>query len=302
MAPTDDHARRTTDGADAGTRTSSPTTSAAGADAHLPGAPTNSAGPTTRRVQVDGREIAYWDCGEGRPVVFVHGNFASKRWFREQVETPLPDHRFIALDLPNFGASDPLDGKPTVETYAAALMGFADALGLPSFALVGHSLGGGIAQVFAVAHPERVDRMLLVAAPPPSGFPTPPGTVAAQKALRADRHAMAAGIAATMPVRQPDDFDAIVDDALAMSPDLYEPHNVGLASMELTDAAKGFTKPVWILRCAQDYLIALTMAQELEDVYPNTHLELWEEVGHTPQIEVPDRFRTLLAQFLEGSP
>lgn len=259
-------------------------------------------GPPTLRVPVGDHTIAYWDCGEGHPVVFVHGNFGSRRWFREQIENPLPGHRFLAPDLPNFGASDPLDVEATLDSYAASLNGFADALDLSTFAVVGHSLGGAIVQVFAAAHPDRVERMLLIAAPPPSGFPALPGTAAAQRKLVASREAMAAGLAATMPKRQPADFDAIVDDALAMSPALYEPHNEALASMEVTGAARVFTKPVWILRCGQDHLIALAMAHELDDTYPNTHLELWEDVGHSPQIEVPDRFRALLEGFLEGSP
>jgi pimeloyl-ACP methyl ester carboxylesterase len=43
------------------------------------------------------------------------------------------------------------------------------------------------------------------------------------------------------------------------------------------------------------------MARELDETYPNSRLELWDHVGHSPQIEDRDRFRSLLASFLEGA-
>lgn len=260
----------------------------------------------TRFVDVDGTQMAYWDAGKGdgkrHPVVFVHGNFASKRWFGAQFEQRIENLRYVAPDLPNFGESDLLGAEATLENYANALETFLQRLELDRFVLVGHSLGGGVAQAFAVAHPERVAGLFLVSSPPPSGFDTPPGTEEAQLALRASAEQMSAALAATMPTHQPDDYAQIVEDALAMPAEVYGPHNRTLAAMDLSDGAHRVTCPVLILRSEQDYLISEAMARELNDTYPNSRLELWLGVGHSPQVEAPERFRALLAEFLEGSP
>lgn len=254
----------------------------------------------THTVDAAGTDIAYWESGSGHPVVFVHGNFASKRWFRAQLEAPIERYRFVALDLPNFGESAHLGQEASLEHYAATLAAFLNELGIERAVLVGHSMGGAVTQKFAVDHPDMIAGMLLVASPPPSGFDTPPGTEEAQRALRASAEQMGQALAATMPTSRPDDYDQIVSDALALPVETYGPHNRSLAAMDLTDLTERVETPVWILRGEQDYLITEAMARELAGAYPDTHLELWDGVGHSPQIEDPERFGHLLETFLEG--
>lgn len=254
----------------------------------------------TQTVTANGVQIAYWESGSGAPVVFVHGNFASKRWFRAQLEAPVEGYRFLALDLPNFGESAPLGRDASLAHYAEAVEGFLATLGIERTALVGHSLGGAVAQRFSVDHPDMVAGMLLIASPPPSGFAAPPGTEEAQRALRASAEQMGQALAATMPTSRPDDYDQIVSDALALPVETYGPHNRALAAMDLTGRIDRVDVPVWIVRGEQDYLITETMARELAQAYPHTRLELWDGVGHSPQIEDPERFGDLLETFLEG--
>jgi len=70
----------------------------------------------------------------------------------------------IAFDWPGFGTSDSV-GPFTIERYVSLLGKIMDALGLRAATIVGHSMGGAIATAFALAHPERVARLVQVCAP-----------------------------------------------------------------------------------------------------------------------------------------
>ena len=103
--------------------------------------------------------------GTGEPLVLVHG--LGSHW---QMWTPVLDRLsrerdVVAVDLPGFGASAPLDCEPTVEALAGALGGLIDELGLERPHLAGNSLGGGIALELA-----RAGRARSATALSPIGF------------------------------------------------------------------------------------------------------------------------------------
>jgi len=113
---------------------------------------------------VDGVTIHYRDEGAGSPVVLIHG-FAGNTFSWRNAIPPLAEtHRVIALDLPGWGYSD---RSPEIdfshEGHAALVVRFLDSLGLEKVVLIGHSMGGGVAQRVAAAHPERVSHLVLVA-------------------------------------------------------------------------------------------------------------------------------------------
>jgi pimeloyl-ACP methyl ester carboxylesterase len=101
--------------------------------------------------------------GEGQPVLFVHGFSHSGLVWEPLMET-LPKHlRPIAVDLRGHGESpwSPL-GRYGVEDYAGDLVGALDRSGIDRAVVVGHSLGGNAATLFAAEHPQRVEALLLV--------------------------------------------------------------------------------------------------------------------------------------------
>jgi pimeloyl-ACP methyl ester carboxylesterase len=113
-------------------------------------------------------DVAYVDSGgPGAPLVFVHGLSSSIGFWEYQLPAFAASHRVIALDLPGYGASGRPDAPCTPRWYAEVVRGLLDALELPRATLVGHSMGGQIALTLALAHPSRVDRLVLSA---PAGF------------------------------------------------------------------------------------------------------------------------------------
>lgn len=131
-----------------------------------------SADTTTHRyrtadVPVSGGDlrVGVWDPEpevDGAPdVLLIHGVTASHRAWPFVVER-LPGVRAIAPDLRGRGASNGLTGAAGMRAHADDLAATLDALGVERTVVVGHSMGGFVAVVFAHLHPERVSRLVLV--------------------------------------------------------------------------------------------------------------------------------------------
>jgi pimeloyl-ACP methyl ester carboxylesterase len=105
------------------------------------------------------------DGGEGAPaVLFVHSLAGTSAHWSAALAHCRPRRRAVAFDQRGHGRSASLDpdAELAIETLADDVRAVADACGLRRFALVGHSLGGGVALAFAGAYPERVERLLLL--------------------------------------------------------------------------------------------------------------------------------------------
>jgi pimeloyl-ACP methyl ester carboxylesterase len=100
---------------------------------------------------------------DGLPVVFAHSLAGNSAHWKAQLDHLRPSRRAIALDFRGHGRSDPPRNRDySLIGMAADIATMVDSLGLERFVLVGHSMGGGAAVVYAGAHPERVAGLLLV--------------------------------------------------------------------------------------------------------------------------------------------
>ncbi|MEU6749655.1 alpha/beta hydrolase [Spirillospora sp. NPDC046719] len=109
-------------------------------------------------------QVHYAECGTGSPVVLLHQTPRSWDEFREVLPLLGRTHRAIAMDTIGFGASAPI-AEHSIETYAATVVDFLDALGLGEVALVGHHTGGVIAVEVAARAPDRVGALVLSSTP-----------------------------------------------------------------------------------------------------------------------------------------
>ena len=116
-------------------------------------------------ISIDGSAINYYEAGrEGSPIVLLHGggvDSALISW-EEIIPGLAKRHRVIAPDLPGYGLSAKPRVAYTQEYYLDFLGKFLNALQLEKPSLAGLSLGGGISLGFTLAHPERVDKLILV--------------------------------------------------------------------------------------------------------------------------------------------
>jgi haloalkane dehalogenase len=117
----------------------------------------------SRELSLSSGRVHYLDEGEGAPIVFVHGTPSWSFEFRHLIRGLSGKHRCIALDLLGFGLSErPRDFAYTPEAHAQVVEEFLERLGLSRFTLVVHDFGGPIGLPFAVAHPERIERLVVL--------------------------------------------------------------------------------------------------------------------------------------------
>jgi pimeloyl-ACP methyl ester carboxylesterase len=131
----------------------------------------------SRRIAGPAGKLAVDDGGTGDPVVFVHSLAGNTGHWSAQLEHLRKTRRAVALDLRGHGRSEaPGSGEYSMEAQAEDVGAVADGLALERFALVGHSMGAGVALAYAGAHPERLTH-LLVADPIGDGTQTPEAEV-----------------------------------------------------------------------------------------------------------------------------
>jgi pimeloyl-ACP methyl ester carboxylesterase len=127
---------------------------------------------THRFADNQGTKIHYATLGEGAPVVFVHGFPDFWYSWRHQMSTLAPHFKTVAMDTRGYNRSDQPRG---VENYAMAhlladIEAVIDDLGADKVTLVGHDWGGAIAWQFAMAHQDRVERLIILNLTHPKGY------------------------------------------------------------------------------------------------------------------------------------
>jgi len=112
----------------------------------------------------DGVALEVTDTGSGPALLLVHGFGGAKEDFADHVDALAGRHRVVTFDHRGHGESD---DPPDVSAYsldrmATDVLGVVDTLGIDGFRLLGHSMGGMVARRFVLAHPSRVDALVLM--------------------------------------------------------------------------------------------------------------------------------------------
>jgi pimeloyl-ACP methyl ester carboxylesterase len=122
--------------------------------------------PPSQFVEIDGMRVHLRDEGprdDPRPIVLLHGTSSSLHTWDGWAESLRTGRRVIRVDLPGFGLTGPTpDGNYTIERYVAFMKATLDHFAIEHCVLVGNSFGGWIAWETALAEPGRVDRLVLV--------------------------------------------------------------------------------------------------------------------------------------------
>ena len=226
-------------------------------------------------------------------ICFVHGSGGNARVWDRQVDG-LAGHKTLAVDLPGHGPAGG-HGRESIAEYAADVRAELDAAGLDRVVLVGHSMGGAIAQMFALQYPDRLDGLVLVGTGArlrvmPRIFET----------LEADhgegvRFLMSLAVAASAP-------PALIE--LLTRETLRTPRRVIIGDFRACDAFDVMPRlpaiaiPTLVLCGREDRLTPPRYAQYLADHIPGARLVIVEGAGHYVQIERPDETTAAIRDFV----
>ena len=118
-------------------------------------------------IESSGHPIAYQLRGDGVPIVLVAGTgYPGATWSAEFMRPLLERHAVLTFDHRGTGATPASPGRYSTRLFAQDAIGLMDALGLPAAHVLGHSMGGRVAQWMALDHPERIRTLILAASGP----------------------------------------------------------------------------------------------------------------------------------------
>lgn len=103
----------------------------------------------------------YVEKGNGKPLVFLHGNGENHEYFAKQIEYFSKKYKVIAIDTRGHGKSPRGDGDFSIKRFADDLYNFLTEKGIPKVSIVGFSDGGNVALTFALEHIDKVDKLVL---------------------------------------------------------------------------------------------------------------------------------------------
>lgn len=117
-------------------------------------------------LDLSGARLYYYAAGTrgaGEPIVLLHGFPTSGHLWSDLVPLLPAGHRVVVVDLLGYGRSDPPRGAGVgVRDHAERVIELLDVLGIAFACIVGHEIGGGVAQWLALRHPQRVSRLCLI--------------------------------------------------------------------------------------------------------------------------------------------
>ncbi len=246
-------------------------------------------------VEISVGKIFYEMAGEGFPVIFVHGNYGSWKWWKP-VLGKVEGYTTIALDLPCFGRSCKPETDHRISTYAKYLEEFVNALGLKEFHLVGHSLGGAIAVQYALDFPKKVKKLVLVDPAPASGMHFPEEYKQMFKVLKDNEDFLKQSLAMLVPPSH-ELFAELLEDVFKMQYTAREGHVEALEEFNVVSRLGEITAELYVIRGAKDLVVK---DKDLEDYkkFAKRYIVM-DNVGHSPQLEDPEAFVKILKEVLE---
>jgi pimeloyl-ACP methyl ester carboxylesterase len=265
-------------------------------------APTDHEDDAMATATVNGARLFYDEQGSGEPLLFQHGYAGFHEQWEGVVSRLANRYRCIVMDARGAGQSEHTPDGYTIEQYAADVIGVANCLGLDRFTYVGHSMGGLIGMQLALDHPERLERLVLVA-PAPSGGIRFPGADE-YHALNADRRRrgaveelLAERRALAARERTVEEHRREIERNFAVSDGHHESSWQSMLSIDLSARLGAIDVPTLMMAGAADGLLA----SNLEDFQrlPNATLHVFSRVGHGLPYEIPEEFTAVLADFLE---
>jgi proline iminopeptidase len=289
--------------------------------------------PGPHTVVMDG--VRFWYCvggtatGSQAPVVFIHGGPGEGSQHFAALTGPSLESalQLVYFDQRGSGRSErPWTGDYALSTLVEDIDRLRERLGVDQISLIAHSFGGLLALEYAAAHPERVERMVLISAlsdvaattrsactrlaaldtaayaratahPLPGGLCNPFAAYSGAAREAYDRAAMFPDSAVAEAVTAADRRGGLrntgeMSRALFSRPDLFSIRFTGYDRIRA---------PVLVVAGREDYQIGLEPQEALADSLPNGRLLIIEHGGHFPHLDAPERFASAVIAFLRKS-
>jgi pimeloyl-ACP methyl ester carboxylesterase len=269
----------------------------------------------THTTFLRGGRVHYLDIGSGPALVLLHGLGMSWRVWLRNLADLARDHRVVAVDLPGFGQSSRLPWRFDLGGHAEVVIDLLHRIDALPCTLVGHSLGGLVAQHAALRMGADVDALILTSSPDS-------GTGAARRLAAFTQISALRTLVYSRAVENwlikasflhPTLFGRLVADTGCLDAGLLTTLSRGYATdgfwrgihAALADRVSehigALRVPTLVLAGAADAVVPAAAAQRLAAAIPDATLTIWSRVGHAPMLERPAEFAAAVRTFVASS-
>ncbi|MBW2270179.1 MAG: alpha/beta fold hydrolase [Deltaproteobacteria bacterium] len=273
-----------------------------------------------RELTIHGHRVTYRTAGEGPVLLLIHGMAGSATTWKHVMPALSEEFTVVAPDLLGHGCSEKGMGDYSLGNLASSLRDLLVALGHDHASIVGQSLGGGVAMQLAYQFPERCERLVLVSS---GGLGREVNQLL--RLLSLPGSAAVLSLACSAPVQRA--IEGVAD--LASRVGLHPAPVIGelwrsYSSLGDEDTRRAFLRtlravidregqavsattrlhlaaevPTLIVWGGADAIIPVEHAHEAHAAIEGSRLEIFDEVGHYPHVEAPERFVAVLTEFVE---
>lgn len=248
--------------------------------------------------------------GEGFPLIIAHGFLGSSDNWRAASGRLAAHYRVYSLDLRNHGLSRH-SYKMNYQLMAQDVHQFLEEHSLTSCFVLGHSMGGKVAMHFALEFPDRVEKLVVVDIAPRAYAPFHRSILQAMRALELESLSSFAdadrALSESIPeaaVRQ------FLIKNLTRRPDGRLTWKIDLEAIErnydslagAVESRRRFTKPACFIRGGRSHYIQEHDLTSIRESFPQAEIHTIEQAGHWLHVEAPERFLTVVTNFLGPRP
>ena len=258
-------------------------------------------------IRMNGVKAEYRQAGNGPDLLLLHSLLTEMSVFERVLPRLAQAHRVTCLNLPGFGASDPVE-LSTVGEHADHVARVMDALSLPSTVDVfGNGFGAFVALELAIRHGTCMDRLMVADTAP--AFPEPAKAPFRDMAAKVCATGISAILDTAIGRMFPPAFQAAHPEVVAARKAALAPTNapcfaracLALVALDLQPRLARICNPTLVMCGALDQTTPPALARAVASAIPGAVYRDIEDSGHCPMLEQPEALVSMIESFISGS-
>lgn len=246
-------------------------------------------------VKIKGRSVAYEECGTGKSIVFVHGACENSSFWNHQ-KTLQDRYRVITLDLPGHGRSEPMEAEVLVRNYSEIVSEFIAKTCPDKAVLVGHSMGGAIALLNAIEHPQNLRAAVIVSAGAKLGV-----LPSIREGLRTRFEETVRSVVGPRQFASKTNLETIrfvTNEILKCDSRVAAADYEACNSFDARQKLRSINLPILLVAGEEDKMTPVPWSVYLKENISKSKMVVLQEASHLPMLERPSDFNRHLNEFL----
>ncbi|AKG92007.1 putative hydrolases or acyltransferases {alpha/beta hydrolase superfamily} [Geoglobus ahangari] len=250
----------------------------------------------------DGLKLRYFEAGNGRPLILVHGLGGSLEAWSEQYDELSRRFNVVALDLRGFGMSD-VPESVSIGDFARDVSNLMEHLGIQKASILGHSMGGLVCMEFYARYPEKVESLILA-----NTFHRLPESMREEFEKRLeilesspDMSQIAAFISQISLYQNRPEHRELVETIIRKNDKrIYTLATAEIFRADYEDLLPRIEVPVLVIVAEHDATTPPAFGEAIHRLVPNSVLKRVSSSAHLSMLENPEEFNRAVVEFLEG--